>query len=126
MTTTAAAPASRNRYIDALRAAAIVRVVIYHAFGWAWLTVLLPAMGVMFALAGSLMAASLEKHGSRRAVTSRVRRLVAALWALAAVAIPVMLWHGWSKADPDHPFHPWQLVFWIFPISDPPGSSWGE
>ena len=33
----------RNRYIDTLRAAAIVRVVVYHAIGWAWLTVALPA-----------------------------------------------------------------------------------
>jgi peptidoglycan/LPS O-acetylase OafA/YrhL len=121
MTTT-----TRNRYIDALRAAAIVRVVIYHAFGWAWLTVFLPAMGVMFALAGSLMAASLEKHGNRRAVTSRMRRLLPALWAFGAVAIPLMLWHGWSRTDPDHPLHPAQLLFWLFPIADPPGSSWGE
>ncbi|HEY0000087.1 MAG TPA: acyltransferase [Actinoplanes sp.] len=124
--TTSTAPASRNRYIDALRAAAIVRVVVYHAFGWAWLTVLLPAMGVMFALAGSLMAASLEKHGSRKAVTSRIRRLLPALWALAAVAVPLMLWHGWSRTDPDHPLHPAQLLFWILPLEDPPGSSWGE
>jgi len=37
----------RNRYIDTLRAAAIVRVIVYHAIGWAWLTLVLPAMGVM-------------------------------------------------------------------------------
>jgi peptidoglycan/LPS O-acetylase OafA/YrhL len=124
--TTSTVPAARNRYIDALRAAAIVRVVVYHAFGWAWLTVLLPAMGIMFALAGSLMAVSLEKHGARKAVTSRLRRLLPALWAFAAVAVPLMWWHGWSRTDPDHPLHPAQLLFWILPLEDPPGSSWGE
>src|SRR3954447_8827195 len=87
-TTTTATPAPRSRYIDTLRAAAIVRVIVYHAFGWAWLTVALPAMGVMFALAGALMAGSLEKYGARRAVTSRMRRLLPALWALGAVAVP--------------------------------------
>ena len=123
--TSSPAPAARNRYIDTLRAAAIVRVVVYHAFGWAWLTILLPAMGVMFAVAGSLMAASIEAHGARRAVTSRVRRLLPALWVFAAIAVPIMLWHGWATDDPDHPFRRWELVFWLVPISDPPGSHWG-
>ena len=123
--TSSPAPAARNRYIDTLRAAAIVRVVVYHAFGWAWLTILLPAMGVMFAVAGSLMAASIEAHGARRAVTSRVRRLLPALWVYGAIAVPLMLWHGWPVDDPDHPFRKAELVFWIVPISDPPGSTWG-
>ncbi|MBM2614343.1 acyltransferase [Actinoplanes sp. LDG1-06] len=122
-----AAPAkSRNRYIDTLRAVAIIRVVVYHAFGWAWLTWVLPAMGVMFAIAGSLMAASLAKAGVRQAVWSRIRRLLPALWTFAAVALPIMFWHGWSSADPDHPLHKLNLLFWIFPLEDPPGSSWGE
>ena len=42
---------NRNRYLDLLRAAAIGRVIVYHLFGWPWLTIVLPAMGVMFALA---------------------------------------------------------------------------
>ncbi|MBU2664689.1 acyltransferase [Actinoplanes bogorensis] len=122
-----AAPArSRNRYIDTLRATAIIRVVVYHAFGWAWLTWVLPAMGVMFAIAGSLMAASLAKGGTRKAVWSRIRRLLPALWTFAAVALPIMFWHGWSSSDPDHPLHKLNLLFWIFPLEDPPGSSWGE
>lgn len=56
----AAAPKKpgRDRYLDLLRSIALVRVVCYHLFGWAWLTVLFPSMGVMFALAGSLMARS--------------------------------------------------------------------
>ncbi|MCY1143147.1 acyltransferase [Actinoplanes sp. Pm04-4] len=121
-----AAKPPRNRYIDTLRALAIVRVVVYHAFGWAWLTYVLPAMGVMFAIAGSLMAASLAKGGARKAVWSRIRRLLPALWTFAAVALPLMFWHGWSTSDPDHPLHKLNLIFWLFPLEDPPGSSWGE
>jgi len=121
-----AAKPSRNRYIDTLRALAILRVVVYHAFGWAWLTYVLPAMGVMFAIAGSLMAASLAKAGTRKAVWSRIRRLLPALWTFAAVALPLMFWHGWSTSDPDHPLHKLNLIFWLFPLEDPPGSSWGE
>jgi peptidoglycan/LPS O-acetylase OafA/YrhL len=118
--------ARRNRYLDTLRAAAIIRVIVYHSFGGAWLTVALPAMGVMFALAGSLMGASLRARGARQAITSRIRRLVPALWALGAVAVPLMLLHGWSAADADHPLAWLRLVFWVIPLGDPPGSGWGQ
>src|SRR5690348_4507309 len=86
---------AREPYIDVLRAAALARVVVYHVLGFAWLPIVFPAMGVMFALAGALMANSLDRSG-RRAVYSRARRLLPALWALGAVAVPVMLATGWK------------------------------
>ncbi|MFI6077716.1 acyltransferase family protein [Actinoplanes sp. NPDC051343] len=116
----------RNRYLDLLRAAAIVRVIVYHLFGWPWLSLLLPAMGVMFALAGSLAAASLEKRPARKVVFSRLRRLLPPLWLLGLIAVPAMLAAGWaSEHNGEHPFdtgHLWHLAFWIFPLGDPPGS----
>ncbi|XVU21939.1 acyltransferase family protein [Actinoplanes sp. CA-054009] len=113
----------RNRYLDLLRAAAIVRVIVYHLYGWPWLSVLLPAMGVMFALAGSLTAASLDKRAAAKVVTSRLRRLLPPLWLLGLIAVPVMLVTGWaSESDGDHPFSVPSLLFWLFPIGDPPGS----
>ena len=51
----------RNRYVDLLRALAIVRVVFHHNIGWALLTVAFPTMSLMFALDGSLMASSLDR-----------------------------------------------------------------
>ena len=65
----------RDRYLDLLRSIALVRVVAYHLFGWAWLTVLFPSMGVMFALAGSLMARSLSRP-AWGVIRGRVRRLL--------------------------------------------------
>jgi len=119
---TAAPPrltATRERYIDTLRAVALIRVIIYHAFAAAWLSFLFPAMGVMFALAGSLMARSLDRAPTR-AVTSRVRRLLPALWVLGVLLVPAMLWHGW----PDRPS--WtHLLLWVVPVVGPPGSEWG-
>ncbi|MEU4237034.1 acyltransferase [Actinoplanes sp. NPDC026619] len=113
----------RNRYLDLLRAAAIVRVIVYHLFGWPWLSILLPAMGIMFALAGSLTAASLEKRSAGQVVLSRVRRLLPPLWLLALIAVPVMLFAGWRvEAGSDHPFSVTRLVFWLVPLGDPPGS----
>ncbi|GGL17683.1 acyltransferase family protein [Mangrovihabitans endophyticus] len=107
----------RNRYLDVLRAVAIVRVVVYHVTGWSVLTIVFPAMSVMFALAGSLMAASLDSSGVH-AVESRLRRLLPSLWALSAVAVPAMLLTGlaWD----------WKVLYWAFPLQDPPANGWGS
>ncbi len=106
----------RDRYLDTLRALAIVRVVLYHSTGWTLLTVVFPAMGVMFALSGSLMAASLDRHGVR-AVSRRARRLLPPLWMIAAVAVPLMIVTGLAVD--------WRLVLWIVPLIDPPMTSMG-
>jgi peptidoglycan/LPS O-acetylase OafA/YrhL len=115
----------RNRYLDLLRAAAILRVIVYHLFGWPWLSILLPAMGVMFALAGSLTAASLDRRPAGAVLTSRLRRLLPPLWLLAAIAVPAMLVLGWAGQEGgDEPLS-WKLGLWLLPIGDPPGSARG-
>ncbi|MFC8847356.1 MULTISPECIES: acyltransferase [unclassified Micromonospora] len=106
----------RNRYLDLLRALAIVRVVVYHVTGWATLTLVFPAMSVMFALAGSLMAASLDRSGPS-AARRRLRRLLPSLWVLAVVFVPAMLLTGL-------PLTP-KVLLWAFPVVDPPANYWG-
>jgi peptidoglycan/LPS O-acetylase OafA/YrhL len=106
----------RNRYLDLLRFLAIVRVVVYHTSGWAFLTLVFPAMAVMFALAGSLMAASLDRAGVR-AVGRRLRRLLPALWIFAAVVVPAMLVTGLPASS--------RLALWVAPLADPPSHGWG-
>ena len=116
----------RNRYLDLLRAAAIVRVIVYHLFGWPWLSIVLPAMGIMFALAGSLTAASLEQARGRPG-----DHLPAAPAAAAAVAARPdrRTGHAGRRLGPgddgDHPFSLPKLGFWLLPIGDPPGSDLG-
>ncbi|NEB04808.1 acyltransferase [Streptomyces sp. SID13726] len=112
----------RDRYLDLLRSLALVRVVLYHLFGWAWLTVLFPSMGVMFALAGSLMARSL-KRPALSVIRGRVRRLLPPLWAFSAVVLPLLFLGGWKLSeDPDHS-GTWgllELVNYVIPIGAPP------
>ncbi|MEU9317400.1 acyltransferase [Streptomyces sp. NPDC048295] len=107
----------RDRYFDALRAVALVRVVTYHTFEWPWLGLVFPSMGVMFALAGSLMARSLERPAAQ-VIRGRLRRLLIPLWAFALVLGVAMLLHGWRPGA--------DVLYWVLPVGDPPGDAWGE
>ncbi|MGI5375826.1 acyltransferase family protein [Streptomyces sp. CA-251387] len=126
---TAAAPApkkqakpGRDRYLDLLRSIALVRVVVYHLFGWAWLTVLFPSMGVMFALAGSLMARSLNRP-AWGVIRGRIRRLLPPLWAFSAVVLALMFAGGWNPTKNTEDSPAWallELFNYIVPIGAPP------
>ncbi|MEH0936905.1 acyltransferase family protein [Micromonospora psammae] len=106
----------RNRYLDLLRFLAIVRVVVYHVTGSAALTLVFPAMSIMFALAGSLMAASLDRAGTS-AVPRRLRRLLPSVWVVAAIFVPAMLLTGLAPTA--------KVLLWLFPVADPPANHWG-
>lgn len=114
--------APRDRYLDFLRAVAIARVIFYHVFGFAWLSFLFPAMGVMFALGGSLMASSMRRS-TPRALRGRVRRLLPALWAMGLIVVPAMIWKS-SREGEDLPFPLWELGLWILPAAQAPGTEW--
>ncbi|GAB3842319.1 NPCBM/NEW2 domain-containing protein [Dactylosporangium cerinum] len=120
-----AAARPRERYIDVWRAAAVVRIVVYHGSGLAWLTLLFPAMGLMFALAGSLTARSLDRSPSH-VVRGRLRRLLPPLWAYGAIMLPLTFRDGWGPFL-DEPRERIDLLWWIVPIEWPPpgGAEWG-
>ncbi|MGW3488956.1 acyltransferase family protein [Streptomyces sp. NPDC001054] len=112
-------PPGRDRYLDLLRSVALVRVVFYHVFGWAWLSVVFPSMGVMFALAGSLMARSLARPAVS-VIRGRLRRLLPPLWLFAALLVPAMLYAGW-RAPRGEGFGWWlRLATYLVPLGAPP------
>ncbi|CAM5538378.1 acyltransferase family protein [Streptomyces atroolivaceus] len=118
------APASRakpgrDRYLDLLRAVALVRVVVFHLFGWAWLTVLFPSMGVMFALAGSLMARSLARPAGS-VIRSRLRRLLPPMWAFSLVVVPAMFALSWKPVREEGLWWFIKIGSYLFPIGSPP------
>ncbi|WP_405014833.1 acyltransferase family protein [Kitasatospora sp. NBC_01539] len=111
----------RDLYLDLLRAVALVRVVFLHMFAWSWLPIVFPSMGVMFALAGSLMARSLSRP-ALSVIRGRLRRLLPPLWLLGAVAVPGMILQGWSASGSGQSGTEWwsRILLWILPLSDPP------
>ncbi|GHJ47792.1 membrane protein [Catellatospora sp. TT07R-123] len=117
------APTARARspYVDTLRAAAIVRVFLNHAIPIGALTTLFPSMWLMFGLAGYLTAVSLERGGAAPTVRSRLRRLLPPLWALGAIALPLMLLQGWLH-DPQQPMRWYDPLLWVLPLANPPAS----
>ncbi|MFF3344684.1 acyltransferase [Streptomyces sp. NPDC002779] len=114
--TAVAAHPVRDRYFDTLRAVALIRVVTYHTFGWALAGLVFPSMGVMFGLAGTLMAKSLERSAPK-VVRGRLRRLLPPFWFWAFFVVLAMLIHGWMPGP--------AIVYWVLPLGDPPGSAWG-
>ena len=102
----------------------------YHAFGDGWMSMVFPSMGVMFALGGSLMVQSLRRGEALDVIGHRLRRLLPPLWFFGLLAVPLMLWHGWAGQDADgsvtSPLVWSDLLYWVFPLVDPPGSDWGS
>ncbi|MFF8261489.1 acyltransferase family protein [Streptomyces virginiae] len=110
----------RDRYLDLLRALALGRVMLYHNFGWFWLPLVFPSMGVMFALAGSLMARSLSRP-ALGVIRGRLRRLLPPMWLFGAILIALQILDGWGPQSEGHPTWWWsKLAFWILPLSTPP------
>lgn len=108
----------RDRYLDLLRGIALVRVFTYHAFSAAWLSWAFPAMGVMFAIAGSLIARALSNRPAPGVLTGRFRRLLLPLWVYSATVLGLLLVAGWR---------PWsdgvswgRIALWFIPIGTPP------
>jgi peptidoglycan/LPS O-acetylase OafA/YrhL len=114
----------RDRYIDFLRTFALIRVMTYHTFDWAWLPMAFPSMGIMFALGGGLVAASLDRAGSARSFwRKRVRRLLPPFWVFGAVVLAAMFAVGWRVESSYHSFD-WSTAWlWLLPLSDPPYSA---
>ena len=70
-----------------------------------------------------MMARSAQHEPEVDVIGHRLRRLLVPLWAFGLVAVPIMLWQGWGSATDENTFYVANLVFWIFPFLDPPGST---
>lgn len=107
--------APRSIYLDALRAVALARVVVYHVVGREWLTVF-AAMPLMFFIAGSLYAASLERRAARRVISDRYRRILLPYWGYLAAMVVL-----WAALGVLGELDAWNWVGLLFPVLSPNG-----
>ncbi len=77
---------SRSVYLDALRSVALARVVVYHATG-SWMVTAFTAMPLMFFIAGTLYAASLDRRPAPTVVRDRYRRILLPYWVYLAAMV---------------------------------------
>ncbi len=109
------ARAPRSIYLDALRAVALARVVTYHVVGADWLTAF-TAMPLMFFIAGSLYAGSLERRAARSVIGDRYRRILVPYWGYIAAMIAL-----WAALGVLSELDAWNWVGLVFPVLSPNG-----
>lgn len=66
---------------------ALLRVMLWHATGWAPVTWVVAAIPAMFAVTGSLLVRSVERRGWRAAMWHRAVRLFPPLWLYSTVVV---------------------------------------
>ncbi|QGF24974.1 acyltransferase family protein [Raineyella fluvialis] len=122
-----AAGTERDGYLDVLRTAALLQVFALRFSDAAWLPIIFPSTGLLFAIGGSLMASSLDRSPGRagKVLRQRLRRLLPPLWMLGLVVIPLMVATGWQTTLEGTRAPGPSLLSWILPLTHPPDSDAG-
>lgn len=117
----------RDRYLDLLRMLALIQMMVVNVVSFVWYPATFPAVGIVFAIGGSMIAGSLDRspHRPLPVVKKRVLQLLAPLWAMGAILVPLMIASGWTNTDDAQPLEATALLKWILPISPPPASDLG-
>lgn len=89
----------RGRYLDTLVAVALIGIVTFHQFGWHWLPLAFPSMGVLFAVAGSRVAGGLTQARGNywTVVYDRSRRLLLPVWRISPPGGPCVSFLGHAR-----------------------------
>ena len=106
----ASARLSRSVYLDALRAVALVRVIVFHASG-SWMVTAFTAMPLMFFIAGTLYAASLDRRPAPSVVRDRYRRIMLPYWLYLAAMLAL-----WGAMGVLGEITPANWVGFLFPV----------
>ena len=114
----------RDGFLDALRAVAIIRVVLWHAFGNPAISWIIATMPLMFFVAGSLLHGSLSARPAAQVLRSRLKRLLVPFWFFGAIVLGFLsIVHLTNPGLTTALAHD-QLLAWIMPLVNPTASGW--
>ena len=113
---------TRSVYLDALRAFALMRVILYHATS-KWMVTAFTAMPLMFFIAGSLYAASLERRPARHVIRDRYRRIMFPYWVY--LVLMVALWASLGVLGQLNPLNWISFIMPVLSIDGPQGPGAG-
>lgn len=114
----------RDQFLDALRAIALTRVIVWHTFGVAVLSWIVATMPIMFFVAGTLLYRSLEGRDAVAVLRKRLRRLLVPFWFFGATVLTVTSLVHIRRGAEQTSLEAGQLAAWIFPLVNPTASGW--
>jgi CubicO group peptidase (beta-lactamase class C family)/peptidoglycan/LPS O-acetylase OafA/YrhL len=114
----------RDGFLDAVRAIAVIRVVLWHTFGFAAITYFVAAVPAMFFVTGSLLAKSFDRRSARVVLLDRVRRMLVPLWVFGIAAWAAMVVAHEVAPGAATSVHPASVLWWVLPLGNPQGNRW--
>lgn len=114
----------RDGFLDTVRSIALVRVIVWHAFGIPWISWVIATMPTMFFIAGSLLASTLDRKPVQVMYRARLKRLLVPYWFFAALVLSVLSMVHLMNPRPETEIRLDQLLPWIVPFTDPTASAW--
>lgn len=120
----AARPKKRDGFLDTMRTVALGRVILWHAFGIPWISWVVATMPMMFFIAGSLLASTLDRKPLGVMYRARLKRLLVPYWFFSAVVLAFLSLVHLASPGPDTALRVDQLLPWVVPFTDPTGPAW--
>ncbi len=117
-----AGSSGRDAFLDVVRTVSIIRVMLWHAFGFWWISWAFAAMPAVFYVSGAVMAKSLLRSGTLAVVGNRLKRLLLPYYAFVLLGLG-LVWMAHSTIAEEAPL---EVLSWLVPYRAPAPLAWEQ